>query len=282
MITSISNPRVKNLMQLQKKGKVRREQQAFVVEGIKMVLEAPKERLKEIYMSESFSKDEAHFKAARKKAAEAGCFFEILSDKVFKEASDTMTPQGIMAVVGMKTFSWQKLLDAPGENRKTKEAQNSKGRQQEKLILVLESLQDPGNLGTILRTGEGAGIDGVILNRTSVDPYMPKVIRSTMGSIYRMPVAIADDLTQVVDAMKRQGIRVYAAHLKGKKSYYEQDYCKGTCFMIGNEANGLTDTLADMATDYILIPMSGQVESLNAGVASALLMYEAKRQRMNI
>ena len=202
MITSTSNPRVKNLMQLQKKGKSRREQQVFVVEGIKMVLEAPKERLKEIYMSESFSKDEAHFKAAKKKAAESGCFLEILSDKVFKEASDTMTPQGIMAVVSMKTYSWQSLL---GES-------DVKGKKSEKLLLVLESLQDPGNLGTILRTGEGAGIDGVILNRTSVDPYMPKFIRSTMGSIYRMPVAVADDLTEVVKTMKSKEIRVYAAH----------------------------------------------------------------------
>ena len=265
MITSTSNPRVKNLIQLQKKGKSRKEQKVFVVEGIKMVLEAPNERLKEIYMSESFAKEEAHAKAVRKKAAEAGCFLDVLSDKVFKETSDTMTPQGIMAVVQMKTCTWEDLLKKEG---------------QEKLILVLESLQDPGNLGTILRTGEGAGIDGVIMNRTSVDPYMPKVIRSTMGSIYRMKVAIAEDLTEVISQMKKDGISVYAAHLKGKKSYYEQDYRKGTCFMIGNEANGLTDTLADMATDYILIPMSGQVESLNAGVASALLMYEAKRQRM--
>ena len=276
MITSTSNPRIKNLMQLQKKGKARREQQVFVVEGIKMVLEAPKERLKEIYMSESFAKDEKYAKAVRKKAAEAGCFFEVLSDKVFKDTSDTMTPQGVMAVVGMKPYRWQDLL------KKESAAENAKDSGHEKLILILESLQDPGNLGTILRTGEGAGIDGVILNRTSVDPYMPKVIRSTMGSIYRMPVAVADDLTEVVEKMREEGMRVYAAHLKGKKSYYEQDYCKGTCFMIGNEANGLTDALADMATDYILIPMSGQVESLNAGVASALLMYEAKRQRMSV
>ena len=128
MITSTSNPRVKNLIQLQKKGKARREQQVFVVEGIKMVLEAPKERLKEIYMSESFSKDEAHFKAARKKAAESGCFLEILSDKVFKEASDTMTPQGIMAVVSMKTFTWQNLLSDT----------HGKGQKKKKLLLVLD------------------------------------------------------------------------------------------------------------------------------------------------
>lgn len=266
MITSSSNPRIKRLMQLQKKGKVRREQKAFTVEGIKMVLEAPNERLKEIYISESFTQDEADFKAVKKKAETSGCFFEILSDKVFKEVSDTMTPQGVLAVVSMQLYDWKQVVGTADKK--------------EKFILVLESLQDPGNLGTILRTGEGAGIDGVILNKTSADPYMPKVIRSTMGSIYRIPVAIAEDLTEVVQTMKTLGMGVYAAHLKGKKSYYEADYRKATCFMIGNEANGLSDTLADMATEYIRIPMSGQVESLNAGVAAALLMYEAKRQRM--
>lgn len=266
MITSTSNPRIKSLIQLQKKGKTRKEQQSFVVEGIKMVLEAPSERLKEIYMSESFAKDETHRKTAEKKASDAGCFLEVLSDKVFKEASDTMTPQGIMAVVSMTSCDWKQLVNLQS--------------QREGLILVLESLQDPGNLGTILRTGEGAGVDGIIVNRTSVDAYMPKVIRSTMGSIYRVPVAVAEDLTEVIRVMRQKGMGVYAAHLKGTKSYYEQDYRKGTCFMIGNEANGLSDTLADMATDYIRIPMSGQVESLNAGVAAALLMYEAKRQRM--
>lgn len=263
MITSTANPRVKNLIQLQKKSKVRREQQCFAVEGIKMVLEAPAERLKAVYMSESFAKDEKQRTAVVAKAKSAGCIAEILSDKVFKEASDTMTPQGVMAVVSMKTWDWKDLLR--GESR---------------LILLLESLQDPGNLGTILRTGEGAGIDGVILNRTSVDPYMPKVIRSTMGSIYRVPIAVAEDLEPVVSSLRDSGCRVFAAHLKGKKSYYEQDYLKDTCFMIGNEANGLSDSLAQMATDYIRIPMSGQVESLNAGVAAALLMYEAKRQRV--
>lgn len=268
MITSTSNPRIKNLIQLQKKGKARREQQCFVVEGLKMVLEAPTERLKAIYMSENFSRGEEQRQAVEKKAAASGCFLEILSDKVFKEASDTMTPQGVMAVVSMVSFDWQQLA-----------LQKSDGK---RMILILESLQDPGNLGTILRTGEGAGIDGIILNRTSVDPYMPKVIRSTMGSIYRVPVAVAEDMEVVVSRLKESGTRVYAAHLRGEKSYCEQDYLTDTCFMIGNEANGLSDALADMATDYIRIPMAGQVESLNAGVAAALLMYEAKRQRMTV
>ncbi len=277
MITSTANPRVKNLIQLQKKGKVRREQKCFVVEGIKMMLEAPPGRLRAVYMSESFAKDEKQREAVADKAKTAGCFLEVLSDKVFKEASDTMTPQGVMAVVSMDSLSWETLA----AGRAAGEASDGENRER-KLFLVLESLQDPGNLGTILRTGEGAGIDGVILNRTSVDPYMPKVIRSTMGSIYRVPITMAEDLETVISCLKSSGVRVFAAHLKGKKSYYEQDYRKDTCFMIGNEANGLSDALAEMATDYIRIPMSGQVESLNAGVAAALLMYEAKRQRMTV
>lgn len=265
MITSISNPKIKNIMQLQKKGKVRREQQCFVVEGIKMVLEAPEERLKEIYISESFSKNTENRTAVLKKAKDAGAVVEIVSDKIFRDASDTMTPQGVMAVVSLEFWDWKQLI--------------SKEKGRAKLFLVLESLQDPGNLGTIIRTGEGAGIDGIILNRTTADPYMPKAIRSTMGSAYRIPVAVAEDLTEVVSEMRNLGMGVFAAHLQGSENYCRKDYTKDTCFMIGNEANGLTDALTGMASGYIRIPMEGQVESLNAGIAAALLMYEAKRQR---
>ena len=230
-----------------------------------MVLEAPEDRLKEIYMSESFSGYSEYREAVLKKAKAAGAYAEIVSDKVFRDTSDTMTPQGVMAVVASELWDWKTLV--------------SKKTGQAKLFLILESLQDPGNLGTVIRTGEGAGIDGIILNRTTVDPYMPKVIRSTMGSAYRVPVAAADDLTEVVSEMRRQGIGVYAAHLQGSEDYCRKDYTKDTCFMIGNEASGLTDRLTEMASGYIRIPMAGQVESLNAGIAAALLMYEAKRQR---
>lgn len=265
MITSISNPKIKNIILLQKKGKVRREQSSFVVEGLKMVLEAPENRLKEIFISESFAGDKKNKALVLAKAEQAQIFVETVSDKVFRDISDTITPQGVMAVVSSKTWSWESLLQKSGHENK--------------LILLLESLQDPGNLGTILRTGEGAGIDGVILNKNCVDAYMPKVIRSTMGSIYRVPIAVAEDLSEVVSQMKAMGMGVFAAHLKGEKNYCQQDFRKDTCFMIGNESNGLSENLAGMATDYIRIPMSGRVESLNAGIAAALLMYEARRQR---
>ena len=147
------------------------------------------------------------------------------------------------------------------------------------MFLVLEDLQDPGNLGTMLRTGEGAGISGVIMNQSTVDLFNPKTIRSTMGSIYRVPFFVTDDLEQTILELKSQGIKVYAAHLKGTLCYDEPDYRGPSAFLIGNEGNGLSDVVADCADTYIKIPMQGQVESLNAAISAALLMYETSRQR---
>jgi tRNA G18 (ribose-2'-O)-methylase SpoU len=146
-------------------------------------------------------------------------------------------------------------------------------------LLIVESIQDPGNLGTMLRTGEGAGITGIIMNRTTVDLFNPKTIRSTMGSIYRVPYYIADDLAETIGELKRQKVGIYAAHLKGQMQYDEPSYCKGTAFLIGNEGNGLSDEIAGLADTYVRIPMEGSVESLNAAVSAALLMYETNRQR---
>ena len=146
-------------------------------------------------------------------------------------------------------------------------------------LLIVESIQDPGNLGTMLRTGEGAGITGIIMNRTTVDLFNPKTIRSTMGSIYRVPYYIADNLAETIGELKRQKVGIYAAHLKGQMQYDEPSYCKGTAFLIGNEGNGLSDEIAGLADTYVRIPMEGSVESLNAAVSAALLMYETNRQR---
>ena len=134
----------------------------------------------------------------------------------------------------------------------------------------------------ILRTAEGAGVNGILMSRDTVDIFNPKTIRSTMGSVYRVPFLYVEDICETVRKLKNKGISAYAAHLKGTGSYDEQDYTKGTAFLIGNEGNGLTDELADLADTYIRIPMYGKVESLNAAIASAVLMYEAQRQRRNI
>lgn len=149
------------------------------------------------------------------------------------------------------------------------------------LTLALDGVQDPGNLGTIIRAGEGAGITGVVMSSDTADIYNPKVIRSTMGSVLRVPFVYASDLKEACEQMKKAGISLYAAHLKGMHNYDQEDYTKDTGFLIGNEAKGLTDEMAAVADTYIKIPMAGQVESLNAAVASSVLMFEAARQRRN-
>lgn len=256
MITSASNQRMKNLMALCQKSKERRAQQSFIVEGTKMFLEAPADWIREVYVSESFWAKCSY----REQLKAKGC--EIVADDVFKRVADTRTPQGIMSVLKCPHYELEDLLE-----------------NETPLLVVLEDLQDPGNLGTILRAAEGAGVNGVIMSRDTVDIFNPKVIRATMGSIYRMPFYQTDDLKDTIQVLKGRGIRVYAAHLQDSVCYDEADYQKGTAFLIGNEGNGLKKETADAATQYIKIPMAGQVESLNAAMATSILMYEAARQR---
>ena len=257
MITSASNQRIKNLTNLIQKAKARREQDVFITEGVKMFLEADMEIIKEVYVSESFFEKGT----AREKMEQ--CNYEVLSDELFKKVSDTQTPQGILCV--MKQFHY-KLDDL--------------FQKENPLFLILEDIQDPGNLGTMMRTAEGAGVDGVIMTKATVDIYNPKTIRSTMGSIYRMPFMYTDDLLGVMKQLQEKKVKLYAAHLKGTSFYHELDYKGGTAFLIGNEGNGLKEETAQVADVYMKIPMQGKVESLNAAVASVILMYEAARQRM--
>lgn len=253
MITSIANQQIKNIVKLNKSTKFRKEQGVFIVEGIRMFQEVPKERLVDTYVTEAFYEKHAHLFT--------DVPFCFVSETVFKEISDTMTPQGVLAVVKQQSYKQEDLLQ--GEHT---------------LIMVLEQLQDPGNLGTIIRTGEGAGVTGVLMSKDTVDIYNPKVVRSTMGSIYRMPHIYAEDIKEAVIRLKEAGVKVYGAHLKGEP-FYHKDYQKPTAFLIGNEGNGLTDALSDLADEKIKIPMCGQVESLNAAVAASVLMYESFRQR---
>ena len=257
MITSTSNPQVKNLQQLGRKAKIRNEQDVFLVEGTKMYLEAPAERIRKVYLSKSLYEE-------KRESFVKGHDVEILEDRVFAAACDTKTPQGVLCMVQQYHYRLEDLL-----------------KKKNPLLMILENLQDPGNLGTILRTAEGAGVDGVILSKESVDIYNPKTIRSTMGSIFRVPFYITEDLHGTLGQLQEKGIRVYAAHLKGKNSYEQENYCGGTAFFIGNEGNGLTDHLSSQADTLIRIPMEGKLESLNAAVASAILMYESYRQRRN-
>lgn len=256
MITSVNNGQIKNIIHLNQKTKARREQGLFAAEGRKMFLEAPKDWISKVYVSESLSRDEALMEQVKRSE------HEIVTDTVFRQMSDTQTPQGILTVLKKPSYNIEDILK--GENP---------------LVMVLEDLQDPGNAGTILRTGEGAGIGGVFLTRTSVDITNPKVIRSTMGSIYRIPFLYVEDVVSLKQIFRERNIRSFAAHLKGRRFYDEESYAGGTAFFIGNEGKGLTDQAAELCDTLIRIPMSGKVESLNAAMAAGILMYEAARQR---
>lgn len=257
MITSSANGKVKQVMNLIKKAKARNESGLFVAEGLRIFKEIPREQIDSIFVSESFLKEE------ERKHLIGGLKYEVLTDEVFQVMSDTKTPQGILALVKQHAYTPEDITRVPGPA----------------FLMILENIQDPGNLGTIIRAGEGAGITGVLMNSTTADIYNPKVIRSTMGSVFRVPFAYTDDLTDSILQLKKKGIKLYAAHLNGRNNYEKEDYTVDTGFLIGNEANGLTEDTARLADAYIKIPMMGSVESLNAAVAASVLMFETARQR---
>ncbi|MGN1148499.1 MAG: TrmH family RNA methyltransferase [Lachnospiraceae bacterium] len=265
MIASTVNPRIKQLVQWQQKARERRRDKVFVAEGMKMLEEAPMDWIRDIYISEELADRLQHSKNEKErmlwnKVEQSG--YEIVTSEVMKKAADTQTPQGVLTVLDQPEYNLEELLSI--ENG---------------LYVVLEDLQDPGNLGTIVRTGEGAGVSGIIMTRETVDIFNPKTIRSTMGSVYRVPFIYVETLSEVLSQMREKGISTYAAHLKGENYYDSFSFRKGTAFLIGNEGNGLKKETADMADFYLKIPMEGRVESLNAAIAASLLMYEVHRQR---
>ena len=254
MISSTTNPKIKNIAKLNKSPKARKEQGSFLVEGPRMFFEVPVDQLKEVYVTEEFEK--------RYSERLSGYTYELISDQVCRHISDTKTPQGVLAVVRQNSMTLEQILSL----------------EEKPLFLLLESLQDPGNLGTIFRTAEGAGVTGIIMNRETVDPYNPKVIRSTMGTVFRVPFVVVEDLKDAIERLQKRGISVYAAHLAGRL-FYDEDYAGGSGFLIGNEGKGLTEEISSLADGKIRIPMKGHVESLNAAIAATVLVYEAQRQR---
>ncbi len=264
MITSSGNACVKEVMQLNQKARARSERGLFVAEGVRMFEEVPADRIERVYLAKRAERELYEAYGARL----AGLSVETVADDVFDRMCDTKTPQGILCLVRQFAYSAEDLSGAA----------KSGGAP---LFLLLENLQDPGNLGTIFRTGEAAGVSGILMSRECVDVYNPKVIRATMGSVCRVPFLYTDDLCGAIRALREGGVSVYAAHLDGTAYYDAFDYRAGCAFLIGNEGNGLRGETAACADSLMKIPMAGRVESLNAAVAASLLMYEAARQRRN-
>lgn len=275
MITSTGNKTIRELVRLKKSAKERAKAGVFLVEGPKMFREIPRSLLSAVYASESFlnTKEGA---AAKQLALSYGIGTEAVSDPVFQYLSDTKSPQGILAVVRQMKYEVEDLMGASPDSA----AQKADAAHAAPLIAVLENVQDPGNLGTILRSCEAAGASGILLSRGCADLYSPKVTRSTMGSIFRVPFAYAEHLSDAVTYLKKQGVRVLAAHLQGSVDLYEVSFTGPTAILIGNESRGLTDEMAALSSQAVRIPMSGSVESLNAAVAASVILFEAKRQRL--
>lgn len=259
IITSESNGQIKELIKLQKQARERRKTKKFVAEGIKMVLEAINfDKLDKLYVSES-----AFDRTAQRLGDKLERIpYEVVADNVFKQISDTVTPQGVLATVNMPEYDVKEILS-----------------DERKAWVLLDDLRDPGNLGTIVRTSEGAGMSGVIMSKESVDLFNPKVVRSTMGAIFRVKFCYVESLIDIIEEIKKSGYDVYATAMEGSEVYDCVDYTKGAAFIIGNEANGVSDAVFEKASQRIRIPMEGKLESLNAAVSAAIIMYEMAGQK---
>lgn len=257
IITSAKSDRIKEIKKLAKSPSYRREKGVYIVEGIRMFREIPNDSISEVYVAEgAYDKLKSDILS---KITEEKIIF--VADHIFASMSETNTPQGVLVLV--------KISEKTLKNIDISERS---------FILIAEHLQDPGNLGTIIRTAEGAGVTGIVLSDDCVDLYNPKVIRSTMGSIFRVPVYVSQDLVADINWLKSRGVCIFGAHLDGKE-FYDEDYSKSCGFLIGNEGNGLSNEVSATADKLIKIPMCGKVESLNAATSAAVIAYEVMRQR---
>ena len=253
MITSVQNQQIKLIQALNSKKKERDKHKLFVAEGVKIFREIPDELRYAVFVSESCERENGQLLN--------GVGYECVEDHLFERISDTRTPQGIITLVKQPAYSRDDLL---GDKKP--------------FILLLEDIQDPGNVGTIIRTAEGAGVTGIILTKGCADLTSPKTIRSTMGSIFRIPF-VYEDANDAVSWLKENDITSYGAHLAGKCSYIEPDYTSGTAIFIGNEGNGLSEEITEKCDMLVTIPMEGKLESLNAAVAAAIFMYKVHEKR---
>ena len=258
MITSVDNQTVKNIVRLLKGSKYRNQESTYIIEGLRLYKDCKASDIICTYVTEDF----------RDKYPDVikGEHVEIVSDKVMKHITDTKTPQGILATVKMNKLSVDDITFANDDKPLA--------------LLALENIQDPGNLGTIIRMAEGAGLSGVIMSKDTVDIYNPKVVRSTMGSIFRVPFTYVESLGEEIIKLKEAGNSICAGHLDGV-NLYSCDFRKGVVVLIGNEGNGLSKSISDIADSKIKIPMYGEVESLNAAMAATIISYEILRQRLD-
>ncbi|MDI3534562.1 MAG: methyltransferase, TrmH family [Thermosediminibacterales bacterium] len=235
----------------------------FVVEGFRIVSEALNSDfiINSVVVSSTFAQNNSSF--LRLLLNHDILVYEI-EDGLFSKISDTVNPQGILAIVKMKNYDIKEIIQ----------------KSNKKFLVMLDSIQDPGNLGTVIRSCHACNVDGVIVTKGSADVFNPKTLRSTMGSIFHIPIVFSDNPKHLILELKRNNIKIVAAILEGEKYLFQMNFCDSILIILGNEANGISNELLPYIDYTVKIPMPGNAESLNVAVAGGIFLYEVIRQRM--
>lgn len=256
-ITSIQNPFIKSLLLLQEKSKARKQSRQFIIEGkreIELALKGGYQFDTILFLPEIMDEKSISKFSATTELIE-------ISKEVYQKLAYRDTTEGIIGVARIKTLSLSdlKLSKTP-------------------LILVAEAPEKPGNIGAMLRTADAANIDAVLIANPKSDMYNPNIIRSSVGCIFTNQIATGTS-EEIITFLKENKINIYAATLQNSTSYHTQDYTQSTALVVGTEATGLSNEWREAATQNIIIPMQGEIDSMNVSVAAAILLFEAKRQR---
>lgn len=260
-INSPSNAKIKEIKSLYRK-RERWNKEKFIIEGIKILEECIDNNYPLVDII--FTDELFNINGGEELFKKINHYDKLINvpPKLFKEISNTESPQGIMGIAKFKKNPIKSLY----------EVKNS-------FVLLLEEVQDPGNMGTIIRTADAFNVDGIIVTEGSVDIYNPKVVRSTMGSIFRVPIYHVLDKMGTLEQLKSQGYYIYSTSLEGDKYIQDISFNRASVVLIGNESKGVSPKLYSLADKLFKIPLPGGAESLNVGVASSIIMYEAMRQR---
>ena len=258
-LTGLQNPMVKAAAELKQK-KYRQQQGLFLAEGLRTVEEAVRYGAVQSIFYTAIEDDRT--RAVLEEAAAKQIKLVCVSDKVLKKIADTETPQGIIAVCEMCSKQLDDML-ASG-----------------KMLLVLDRVTDPGNIGTMLRTADAAGVGGLLLLQGCADIYAPKTVRASMGSLFHLPVLSGLSEELLVQAARKAGYELLVTCLDGADNLYKADLQGRLAFVMGNEANGVSPALLAAADKRVFIPMQGRAESLNVAMAAGIVMFEALRQKL--
>ncbi|HHV61098.1 MAG TPA: RNA methyltransferase [Firmicutes bacterium] len=264
-ITSVRNPRIQYIRKLYQK-KYRDKEGRFAIEGIRLVEEALANGARlcaAFFAPDLFESDRGRLLAERLKERPIDCF--TVSRHVLDAIADVATTQGVCAIAEKRQPRLDEILSNP-----------------DPLIVVLHDLQDPGNVGTIIRTASAAGASGVILTGSTSDEYNPKTVRATMGAIFSIPIARVASLAELLQVFRAVGISTVAGDAGARIMYFNHNFRRPVAILVGNEGAGLPREILNLVEEAVAIPMPGGAESLNVAVAASLLIYEALRQRINV